>query len=75
MCDLENLVNEEAMAHWGGLSRQKQTNKGNIICRSYELTLSDQAAVAVQAKVSLSDLVCRFLAGPPLLVGGSRKMC
>jgi len=26
VCDLEHLVNEEAMAHWGGLSRQKQTN-------------------------------------------------
>jgi len=25
--DLENLVNEEALAHWGGLSCQKQTNK------------------------------------------------
>jgi len=25
VCDLENLVNEEAMAQWG-LSRQKQTN-------------------------------------------------
>jgi len=26
VCDLENLVNEEALAHWG-LLRQKQTNK------------------------------------------------
>jgi hypothetical protein len=26
VCDLENLMNEEAVAHWG-LSRQKQTNK------------------------------------------------
>ena len=25
VCDLENLVNEEALAHWG-LSCQKQTN-------------------------------------------------
>jgi hypothetical protein len=24
VCDLENLMNEEALAHWG-LSRQKQT--------------------------------------------------
>ena len=26
VCDLENLVNEEALAHWG-LSRQKQTKQ------------------------------------------------
>jgi hypothetical protein len=26
VCDLENLVNEEALAHWG-LSRQNKTNK------------------------------------------------
>jgi len=28
VCDLQNLVHEEALAHWGegeGLSRQKQT--------------------------------------------------
>ena len=31
VCDLENLVNEEALAHWGGggkgLSRLKQTKR------------------------------------------------
>jgi len=26
VCDLETLINEEALAHWGGLSRQKQRN-------------------------------------------------
>ena len=26
VCDLENLMNEEALTHWG-LSRQKQTKK------------------------------------------------
>jgi len=31
LCDLENLMNEETLAHWGGgLSRQKQTCQGNI---------------------------------------------
>jgi hypothetical protein len=45
VCDLENLMNEEALAHWG-LSRQKQTKK-QIVCphkpinvfRIYLLTL------------------------------------
>jgi len=28
----------------------------------------------VQLEVILTDLVCRFLAGPPLLVGGSKNV-
>jgi hypothetical protein len=44
-----------------------------IICPLYKLTLSDQVQVTLQLRVSLSDLVQRFLAGPPLLVGGALK--
>jgi hypothetical protein len=36
VCDLENLKNEEVMAHWG-LSRQKQTNKMRNIYINDEL--------------------------------------
>ena len=43
-----------------------------IICRLYKLTISDQAQVTVQLRVSLSDLVSRFLAGLQLL-GDRRK--
>jgi hypothetical protein len=43
-----------------------------IICRLYKLTLSRQAEVTLQLKVSLSDLVLKFLAGLPLLGGGGR---
>lgn len=39
------------------------------ICRSYKLTLSDQAQVSLQLTVWLSDLAERFLAGPLLLRG------
>jgi hypothetical protein len=42
-----------------------------IICRRYRLTLSDQAQVTLKLGVSLSDLVQRILAGPPLLGGGA----
>jgi len=35
-----------------------------IICRLQTLTLSDQAHVTLQLKVSVSDLVQRLLAGP-----------
>jgi hypothetical protein len=38
-----------------------------IICRSYKLTLSDRAQVALQLTVTFADLVQIFLAGPPLL--------
>jgi len=27
VCDLENLVNEEALAHWGAVAPKKQTHK------------------------------------------------
>jgi len=40
-----------------------------IICRLYKLILSEQTPVALPLKVSLSDLVQRFLIGPPLLQG------
>ena len=36
----------------------------------YKLDISDQAQVALQLRVSHSDLVYRFLAGPPLRGGG-----
>jgi len=39
------------------------------ICRLYKSTLSDQALVTLQLTVSLSNLVSRFLASPPLLCG------
>jgi hypothetical protein len=39
------------------------------ICWLYKSTLSDQALVTLQLRVSLSNLVSRFLASPPLLQG------
>ena len=36
-----------------------------VACRLYKLTLSYQAQVTLQLRVSLSDLVQRFLVGPP----------
>ena len=39
-----------------------------IICRLYTLHLSNQAQVTPKLKASLSDLVTRYLAGPPFLV-------
>lgn len=44
---------------------------GTIICRLQKLTLSDQAHVILQLKVSIYDLVHRLLAGPPLVGGGT----
>jgi amino acid transporter len=41
-----------------------------IICRLLKLTLSEQAQISLQLRVSLSHLAYRFLAGSPLL--GSR---
>jgi hypothetical protein len=38
-----------------------------VICPLYKLTPSDQAQVTLHLRVSLADLVLRFLAGPPLL--------
>jgi len=43
---------------------------GVINCRMYKLTLSDYALVTLQLTVTLSDLVQRFIAGPPLFDGG-----
>jgi len=45
------------------------------ICPLYKLNFSDPAQVAVHLKVSLSDLVSRLLACPPLLWwGGGAKI-
>ena len=41
-----------------------------IIRRVHKLTLSDPVQVTLKLKVSLSDLVSRFLSGPTLLGGG-----
>jgi hypothetical protein len=48
---------------------------GIIVCPLYKLTLSDQAQVTLQLRVSLSDLllVWRLLAGPSLL-GSPKKI-
>jgi hypothetical protein len=46
VCDPENLVNEEAVAHWG-LLRQKQTNKQTnktSVFFLYKRTVSDSIA-------------------------------
>ena len=40
VCDLENLMNEEALVHWG-LSRQKQTNKSLQCYPLFNSTFSD----------------------------------
>jgi hypothetical protein len=37
-----------------------------ITCRVYKLTLSDQAKVAQQLRISFSELVLRLVAAPPL---------
>jgi len=42
----------------------------NRICRLYKLNLSDEHQVSLKIRVSLSDLVYRFLAGPSLLGKG-----
>ena len=47
-----------------------------IIFRLYKLTVSDKTQVTLNLTVSLSDLVSRILAGPPLLGvgwGGPKK--
>ena len=44
-----------------------------IIRRVHKLTLSDPVQVTLKLKVSLSDLVSRFLSGPTLLGGGGGK--
>jgi len=44
----------------------------SIIYRLYELTLSAQAEVTLQLRVSLSDILQRFLADSVLLGGGGR---
>jgi hypothetical protein len=41
----------------------------SLFCRLYNLTLPDQAQVILQLRVSVFDLMWRFLAGPPLLWG------
>ena len=41
-----------------------------ITCRLYKFTLSAQTQVTLQLRASLSEWMQRFLAGPPLLVGG-----
>ena len=41
-----------------------------ITCRLYKFTLSAQTQVTLQLRTSLSESMQRFLAGPPLLVGG-----
>jgi len=42
---------------------------GSIItCRLYTLHLSDQAQVTLKLGTRLSDLVTRYLAGPPFMV-------
>jgi len=43
-----------------------------IIRRVHKLTLSDPVQVTLKLKVSLSDLVSRFLSGPTLLGGGGK---
>jgi len=36
-----------------------------IICRLHKLTVTEQTQVILQVRVSVSDLVSRFLARPP----------
>jgi len=40
-----------------------------FICSLYKLSPPGQAQVTLQLRVSLADLVLKFLAGPPLLAG------
>jgi hypothetical protein len=53
VCDLENLVNEEALAHWG-LSRQKQTNK------TFEYVLLFLDSIAKFRKATVSFVMSVF---------------
>jgi hypothetical protein len=39
-----------------------------IICRFFVLPLSDQAQVTLKLTASISDVVTRYLAGPPSLM-------
>jgi hypothetical protein len=44
-----------------------------IVCRFYKLTVSEQAQVTLQVRVSVSGLVSSFLALPS--VDGDQKKC